>query len=119
MDGHVGITDQDAGRVRYGLLTFALMGGAAAWLLRLVVNSSLVAYSCDIGSTWPLWVSTGLFTIAGLASLWASWRLYRGQGGQDAVTWLGLLGVLFNMTSVAGIVLESVPIAVVDLCRAV
>jgi membrane protein implicated in regulation of membrane protease activity len=111
--------EEDAGRVRYGLLTFALMGGATAWLLRLVINSSLVAYSCRIGSTWPLWLSTGLFTAVGLLSLWASWRLHRGRGEQDAVTWLGLLGVMFNVTSVAGIVLESVPIAVIDLCRAV
>lgn len=119
MTSEAGAAGGQATRVRYGVLTFALMGGATVWLLRLVINSSLVAYSCRIGSTWPLWLSTALFTAVGLFALWVSWRLYRDRGEHDAVAWLGLLGVLFNVTSVAGIVLESVPIAVLDICRAV
>lgn len=107
----------------YLALTFALMGGAVAWLLRLVVNSALVNYSCDIGSTWPLWLTTAVSTVVGGAALVVAWRLWRlpddGARPADTTRWLGLLGIGFNITSIAGILLESAPIAVLDVCRSV
>lgn len=103
----------------YLALTFALMGGAAVWLVRLIVNTSLVVYSCRISATWPLWIPTAVTTIVAGAALAVSWRFYRTGNGElaGAVSWLGLLGVMFNVTAIIGILFESVPIAVLDVCR--
>ena len=104
-------------------LTFALVGGPLVWLLRLVVNSSLVDYSCQIGATWPLWLTTTVATLIGVAALATSRRYYRmaddTSGNHETASWLGLLAIMLNALAVAGILLESTPIAVLDVCRAV
>lgn len=108
--------------VNYLLLTVAMWAGAFVWLLRLVVNSSLVVLSCRMGTTWPLWAVTAGCTAVAVASGWLSWRFYRAAGTAgdvDAARWMGLLGVMFNALAVAGIVLESAPIAFLDICQAV
>lgn len=108
--------------VNYLDLTFALMGGALAWVLRLIVNSALVHLSCVMGTTWPLWLSTALFTLVAVASLRASWRYWRLPGDgphREAARWLGFLGILFNITSITGIVLETAPVLFLDICRGV
>jgi len=111
--------------VNYLELTFGLMGGAAAWLFRLIINSALVPYSCGIGSKWPLvLVAVVTGAIAG-ASLFVAYRYYRRKTKGDDVShigtagWLGLLGVAFNVLALSGIVLESIPIAFLDLCLSV
>ena len=101
--------------VSYALLTFALMGGAVMWLLRLIANTALVSASCEVGSTWPLWVTSAVATLLAGAPLAASWRYLR-TGAADTVRWLGLLGVMFNVLAIAGIVLETVPVAVLHVC---
>ena len=112
-----------AAGVNYLELTFALMGGPLVWLLRLIVNSSLVEYSCQIGATWPLWLTTTVATLIGIAALAASRKYFRmaddASGHHDTARWLGLLAIMFNIMAIAGIVLESTPIAVLDVCSAV
>src|SRR3712207_664341 len=109
--------------VNYLELTFALTGGVVAWLLRLILNSALVPYACRIGSPWPLWATTAVAALVTAASLASSWRFRRRKdAGDDAshvgtAGWLGLLGIGFNVLSLSGIVLESVPILFLDLCR--
>jgi magnesium-transporting ATPase (P-type) len=109
--------------VNYLALTFALMGGATVWLVRLIVNSALVNYSCAIRATWPLWLTTVVTTLIGCAALAVSWGFYRmtdeGPDSADTARWLGLLGVMFNVLAIAGIILESAPIVVLDICRSV
>ena len=109
--------------VNYLNLTFALMGGALVWLLRLVANSSLVAYSCMIGATWPLWLTTAVATLIAVAALVASWRYYRMADDPprqaETARWFGLLAIMFNVLAMAGILLETVPVAVIDVCRQV
>jgi hypothetical protein len=107
--------------VNYLLLTFAVFGGAAAWLLRLIVNSSLVEYACTSGGTWPVWATTLLTTAIAALSLTYAWRYHRFEGGpdRDGVRWLALLGLMFNALAIAGILLETAPVAVIDICRAV
>ncbi|CAN5259061.1 hypothetical protein BH20ACT9_BH20ACT9_20770 [soil metagenome] len=110
--------------VNYLELTFAVMGGAVAWLSRLILSSALVTYACQIRATWPLWTTTaatGLVAAAALASSLRFWR--RKDSGDDTshigtAGWLGLLGTFFNVTALVGIVFESVPIAFIDICRA-
>ena len=108
--------------INYLELTFALMGGALAWVLRLIINSALVHLSCVMGTTWPLWLSTAVFTAIAVAALWFSWRYWRlPEDGphREAARWLGFLGVLFNITSITGILLETAPVLVLDICRGV
>jgi cytochrome c oxidase assembly factor CtaG len=96
--------DRPAG-VNFLELTFALMGGALVWLLRLVVNSSLVDYACQIGATWPLWLTTAVSALVGAAALMAALRYYRiDDNGMNHETarWLGLLGIMFNVTATGG-----------------
>lgn len=106
--------------VNYLVLTFALMGGAAVWLLRLVVNSALVNHSCAIGSTWPLWATTGVTTLVAVWALLLSWRLFHTPEdirAAETARWLGFTAVIFNVTAIVGIVFETVPVAVLDVCR--
>lgn len=108
--------------VNYLVLAVAMWAGALAWLIRLVANSSLVVLSCRIGSAWPLWAVTAACTAVAVGSGWLAWRFHRAAGTADeidAARWLGLLGVMFNALAVAGIALESAPIAFIDICRAV
>jgi hypothetical protein len=111
--------------VNYLELTFALMGGVVAWLTRLILSSALVPYACQINSTWPLWTTTALTALVTAAALWFSLRFWRrgSQSDDDAnligtAGWLGFLGIIFNVTSMSAIVLESVPIMFLDPCRA-
>jgi hypothetical protein len=109
--------------VNYLELTFALMGGALVWLLRLVANSALVEHSCRIGATWPLWLTTALSTLIAVAALVVSRRYHRiansATGDHETARWLGLLAIMMNVLAIAGILLESAPIAVLDVCRQV
>jgi hypothetical protein len=101
--------------VNYLELSFALMGGALVWLLRLIINSSLVDYSCRIGATWPLWLTAAVAALIGLAALAASWKYFRMDGA--TAHWLGLLAIMFNALAIAGILLETAPAAVLDVCQ--
>jgi hypothetical protein len=116
-------TQSDETGVNYLELTFALMGGALVWLLRLVANSSLVEYSCRIGATWPLWLTTAVSTVIAVVALAASRRYHRmaddPTGDHETARWLGLLAIMMNILAIAGILLESAPIAVLDICRQV
>ncbi|MBW3603499.1 MAG: hypothetical protein KY460_01100 [Actinobacteria bacterium] len=107
--------------INYLELTFAVFGGAAAWLLRLIVNASLVEYSCLIGATWPVWLATLITTAVAVASVLAAWRYLRFEGDPDGsgARWLAVLGLMFNALAVAGILLETSPILVIDLCSSV
>ncbi len=108
--------------VNYLVLAVAMWAGALAWLVRLVANSSLVVLSCRMGTAWPLWAVTAVCTAVAVVSGWLAWRFHRSAGTTgdlDAARWLGLLGVMINVLAIAGIVLESAPIAVLDLCRSV
>jgi hypothetical protein len=111
--------------VNYLELTFALAGGIVAWLLRLIANVALVPYSCQLGSSWPLWVSTGVAALVTVAALMSSVRFWRRKDeGDDAshvgtAGWLGLLAVVFNIMSLSGIIFESVPILFIDVCLTV
>jgi hypothetical protein len=111
--------------VNYLELTFALMGGVVAWLARLIINSALVSYACQINASWPLWVTTVAAALVTVAALASSLRFRRRKGEGDNVShvgtagWLGLLGIGFNVVALAGIVLESVPILFLDLCSSV
>lgn len=114
-------TDHVGPGINYLLLTFAVFGGAAAWLLRLIVNSSLVEYSCLSASTWPVWVVTLVTTGIAVLALASSWRHHRAAEGpdRDSARWFALLGVMFNALAIAGILLETAPVLVIDICRAV
>jgi hypothetical protein len=111
--------------VNYLELTFALMGGVVAWLARLIINSALVSYACQINASWPLWATTAATALVAVAALASSLRFWRRKDEGDNVShvgtagWLGLLGIGFNVVALAGIVLESVPILFLDLCRSV
>lgn len=110
--------------VNYLELTFAVMGGAVAWLSRLVLSSALVTYSCEVRATWPLWTTTAVTGLVAATALASSLRFRRRGDSGDAAShigtagWLGLLGIFFNVTALVGIVFESVPIAFLDICRA-
>jgi hypothetical protein len=106
-------------RINYVELTFALMGGPFVWLLRLVVNSSLVDYSCRIGATWPLWLTTAIATVVSAVALAASFKYYRMPGDATTARWLGLLAIMFNVLAIIGIVFETAPAAVLDVCQEV
>ncbi|HSJ47028.1 MAG TPA: hypothetical protein VK923_20345 [Euzebyales bacterium] len=107
--------------INYLELTFAVFGGAAAWLLRLIVNASLVEYSCLIDATWPLWLATLLATAVAVLSLLAAWHYHRFAGGPDegGARWFALLGLMFNALAIAGILLETSPVLFLDVCSSV
>lgn len=108
--------------VNYLELTFAVMGGAVAWLARLILSSTLVTRSCQIDATWPLWATTAVTGLVALAALASSARFWRRAAEGDDTShvgtagWLGFLGILFNAASLTGIVFESVPIVFLDVC---
>jgi hypothetical protein len=108
--------------VNYLELTFAVMGGAVAWLARLILSSTLVTRSCQIDATWPLWATTTATGLVALAALASSVRFRRRAAEGDDTShlgtagWLGFLGILFNATALTGIVFESLPIAFLDVC---
>ena len=110
----------DRSTVDHRLLGFALMGGATAWLLRLIVNSSLVEYACDIDATWPVWTTTLVATAVAGAALAISWRFRSTTGpSADSTRWLGLLAIMFNVLAIIGILFETLPVFVFDLCASV
>lgn len=107
--------------INYLELTFAVFGGAAMWLLRLIVNASLVEYSCLIDTTWPVWSVTLITTAVAVLATLSAWRYLKFEGDPDGdgARWLAILGLMFNALAIAGILLETSPILVLDVCRSV
>ena len=102
------------------LLMYALTGGVVWWALHLVVSAALVPASCTHQLSWVLNVIT-LVTAVGALTAIAAAQLVRHRGGAVAVAngrnaVLGLIALLFNVMSLALILLEGVPNLVLSPC---
>lgn len=112
------------------LVLFALFGGLTAWTVHLVALAALVAPACSHGLTWVQHAVTVATAAITLASMAAGLRLIpQTTGGGPAASpsraapsiershILGFLAVIFGAASLLLIILEGVPVLVLDACR--
>jgi len=108
-------------------VTFALLGGLSAWILRLIVGSWLVSYACRSGlaGTIALYTVGAVCLAIAAAALVLSMRLFGSRGrGEDweegelaGVTYIGILGIMLNAISLIAILSELVSIPFINPCE--
>lgn len=132
-----GGTQDDAGTPRPRTLLFALLGGAVAWSLHLLIAYTLLAWACTsgFGGTRALLVAVGAAALAVTAwsgaVAWRCWRVARAldrpehdawdarMGERTArVSFLMVTGLILAMFFSLGIVYEGLTIFFVPLCQA-
>ncbi|MGH8931243.1 MAG: hypothetical protein ACRDZO_11630 [Egibacteraceae bacterium] len=107
-------------------VTFALLGGLSAWILRLIIGSWLVSYACRSGApgTIALYSVAAVFLAIAAAALVLSMRLF-GPGRQmdweegelPGVTYIGILGIMLNAISLIAILTEVASIPFINPCE--
>ena len=105
---------------------YALLGGIGAWMVHLLVESSLVRYGCNVGGIdWVMHLVTAVTAAATLLAMWLSWQLVRDGRTEPAdedtpggrFHFIGLLGLLFGAINLALILIEGVYVGFVPHCR--
>ncbi len=108
------------------LVAAALLGGAVAWTLHLVVGVALVGDACEASRRWPLQVVNGVSLLLALGALAATRVVHRaGQvppqaraaAGPRRARFLSTVAWFLNILFTALIVLESVPTLFLDPCH--
>jgi hypothetical protein len=100
--------------------SFALFGGVVLWMVHLVASTALVQPACDHSLVWLLNTTTIVTAVGAAAAAVAGWRVRRyavGTGihvGRTAL--LGDLAIIFNIASLALIILEGYPVLAIDPC---
>ncbi|MGH8896363.1 MAG: hypothetical protein ACRDZ4_04900 [Egibacteraceae bacterium] len=106
--------------------TFALVGGLISWILRLIIGSWVVSFSCTGGwlGTLAGYAVSVVFLAITLLALLASIRLYGpGQrwqweeGELPGAVFVGIVGILLNAISLVAILAESASIPFIDPCQ--
>jgi hypothetical protein len=127
--------------VALGALWFGLFGAPIVWSLQLMLGYGLVAYACFPGSeprAVPMFgglrsmvalvsvVALAVALAAG-ATAWRSWRATRREhpGDQEALLEVGegrtrfmaLAGMLVSGLFVLGVIMNTIPLFIMPLCR--
>jgi hypothetical protein len=107
-------------------VTFALLGGSISWIARLIIGSWLVSAACRSGVVGmvALYGVSGVFLVFTVLALRISIRLFRpcrdpdwDEGELPGAAYVGILGILLNVTALVAIITESVSIAFLDPCQ--
>lgn len=108
------------GRIELAVLLYALSGGVLWWALHLSVLSALTPAVCGGFPHWSLTLVNVVCVVGVVTALYTSWLVIRWPAGGVALgrnRFLGYLAVVFNLANLALVVLESVPVYVLDACR--
>ncbi|MBY5161373.1 hypothetical protein [Salsipaludibacter albus] len=100
-------------------LTHALFGGILAWMVHLVGMAWSVGRACATGQLWPFHVLTVVTFALAAHALWAGWRVVRADDPSARVRAAHLLGwfaIVLNVFNLVLIVVEWVPVMVIDPC---
>lgn len=104
------------------LLGYALTGGVAWWTVHLVAGIAMVPAACGHGGGWS-WGINGLTAVTAfgaLSAIWASVVVRRDPTPvavfSDRSRFLAHVAILFNVASLALILLEGVPNLVLSPC---
>lgn len=118
------------------LLWFGVLGGAAAWAIRLTFSYAIVAIGCDFGLTGPAAFGLTMLDMAALTvtaitalvsavATFVSWRIWRrtrrgawehsgGPVGRSG--YLAIFGVLMSGLFVIVILMEGSAVLFLDIC---
>jgi hypothetical protein len=107
---------------------FGFGGGMMFYALHLLIGTPLVALSCEIGSTWPVHVASGVAVAGILAAGIAAWAVLR-AGRADAASrdrrdeplalrrgFLGATGLMLNALALVIVVWADIPNQVLSPC---
>lgn len=97
------------------LLAFALGGGPVAWLVHLSLSYYLVPRACAAGTSLGLHLVTLASAAVAVAAVVASRRVRAGDDPRGR--FLGTLGVLVGVLFLAAVLVEGLPVALIDACR--
>jgi hypothetical protein len=135
-DAQAGTRD-DAGTPTLSTLLFALLGGATAWSVHLLVSYTLLAYACSSGwgGARPALLTIALLALA--ATVWSGvvarryWRVARAADRPEDDAWdarmgertarvsfLMVTGLILSVIFALGIVYEGITIFLAPLCPA-
>lgn len=98
---------------------YALFGGILAWMAHLVAQAALVGHACRTDSLSTIHLVTAATVAVTLHALWVGWRLTRprtSSPGAQAARLLGWIAIFLNVSSVAVILAEWVPVLFLDAC---
>jgi hypothetical protein len=103
---------------------FAIVGPIAAWMVHLVVESSLARVACTHQVTWVLHVITLVLALVVVWAMAISWSLFRdGESADEASSsplattrFLGLLGLLLGGINLLLILAEGANVLFISAC---
>lgn len=91
------------------LLAYALLGGALAWFLHLMVTYAVGEFACVLDARTAAYWLFGTVTVIALAAAAGatavSWKLRKGPSD-----WIGRAGLISNIISLAVILAQTLPI---------
>ena len=103
------------------VVLYALWGGLASWAMHLWTVTSLVGTACDHGIRWVMHLATVATAIGAVAAIGCSVLMSRRVSDTAAANgrtrMLAVLALLIDVVSLALIVLEGIPILVLDPCK--
>jgi hypothetical protein len=106
--------------IRIFVLIYALSGGVAWWMLHLVGLSAVNQAVCSGSPHWLLSLVNGVCLLGVISTLPPSVMAMRPHTQAGGVTgrsrFLGHIALLFNLASLALVVLESIPVYVLHNC---
>jgi hypothetical protein len=110
-------------------LWFAMLGGAGAWALHLVVNYALVPVACSLGMGILLYMTIPVFIGITLLAIFFGWRGWAATRDMDEtngngqrlmvqrVRFMALSGLAMSGFFLMVIIAQSVPIIMQDPCE--
>lgn len=106
--------------MQLAVLLYGLTAGVIWWAAHLVALASVSPAVCDGSPSWVLSVINGVCVLGVGTALWASVRSTRTADAPEAAgrgAWfLARVAILFNLASLVLVVLESVPVYVLEPC---
>jgi len=103
------------------VVLYALWGGLAWWALHLWASTSLVGTACAHGITWVMNLITVVTALGAAAAIVAALRMGRSVSPAAAANgrtrMLSVLALIIDVASLVLIVLEGIPILVIEPCK--
>lgn len=99
-------------------LAFAVLGAPAAWGTHLGLSYLIVPESCQAGTSLWLHAITVVTAVVGAAATVTAWRLLRRtrDEGDTGGGFVGGLGVVVGLLFTAALLVEGLPVALIDPC---
>jgi hypothetical protein len=98
-------------------VAFGFLGAPIAWLVHLVAASALVPVACEVDSHLVVHATTAITAVVAVAGIVLARRNGSRAAGQGHIAFLSTAGFWLGILFLALIILEGLPVFVLDPCE--